>query len=194
VKHISILTILLTFSINPVLSQFSKEEDEVLEIVNSQDSLPRNIFLDSTLLVNMKLQATNTRQIWSSKSKTEKQIDQLFDIRLEFPTHDAAMDFHQKYLAGNSEYGPEIKKHKIPYAGAGEFRVYKGTDLINKMAEVYGLQMYCYPFFVENYFVKVYITCNKEYKPEKFQDLIGVIISRIKKYLCSTEYIQTHTH
>jgi hypothetical protein len=180
-KHILTLIIALSFTLTNAYGQFSKEEKEILEIVKSQDSIPRSVFLDSTLLANMKVKVTNTRQIWFSKSKTEKHIDQLFDIRLKFANHDSALAFHKKYLGANSEYGPEIKKHKIKYKGADEFEAFNGADMVNKMVEPYGLQMYCYLFVVDNYFVKIYVTCNKDYKPEKFQDLVTDIINRIKK-------------
>lgn len=176
-----LLTFITLVLFTHVFGQFSKEESDVLEIVNKQDTLPRDIFLDSTLLKNMKVSTSNARQVWFSTSRTEKHIEQLFDIRLKFENHDSAMVFHKKYLGINSEYGPEIRKHKINYDGAVDFHVYKGADMVNKMVAQYGLQMFCYIFVVDDYFVKIYITCNKDYKPEKFQELVTDVILRIKK-------------
>lgn len=180
-RHILVFIVACLCTQVGVYAQFSKEEKEILDIVQAQDSLPRNIFLDSTLLSQMRLVRTNTRQVWFSTNRIEKHIEQLFDIRLKFEDHNAALKFHQKYLNENSEFGPEIKKHKIKSAGAEEFKVFKGTSIVNKMVEAYGFQMYCYLFVVDNYFVKVYVCCNIDYKPEKFQHLITDIIARIKK-------------
>lgn len=179
-KHITSLIIIFTFAMSNVYSQNTKEETEIIEIINTQDSIPRNVFLDSTLLANMTSRSMNTRQMWYSINRTEKHIDQLFDIRIKFENHDAALKFHKKYLKTNSEEGPEIKKHKIKSEGAEEFKVFKGEKTVNALVENFGLQMYCYLFVVGNYFVKVYITCSKDYKPNKFQNLVSDIISRIK--------------
>ena len=179
-KHISILIAVFLFAISNTYGQFSQEGTEILKIVRSQDSIPRSIFLDSTLLKNMDVKAMNTRQIWFSMDKTKKHLETLFDIRLKFVNNQAAMEFHRKYLGANSEYGSEIKNHKITYKGANDFKVFNGTKLVNDMVEPYGFKMFCYIFVVDNYFAKIYITCDKSYKPEKFQNLVTDIIKRIK--------------
>lgn len=57
-----ILTLLYsTCAINNIFGQFPKEEREIMDIIIAQDSIPRNVFLDSTLLPNMKVNATNAK-------------------------------------------------------------------------------------------------------------------------------------
>lgn len=175
------ITVFLLLLCGSVFGQFSKKELQLDSIFSTQDSLPRSVFLDSTLLGKMQVKAWKAQQTWFSTDKNEKHIEMLFDIRCRFSTHDSAMAFHENYLDLNSEYGPEIKQHNIKTKGASGFKVFRAPALINGMAAQSGLQMYCYLFVVDNYFVKIYVNCNKSYGPEKFQDLITESIKRIKK-------------
>jgi len=159
--------------------QDSPEELELLAIVDQQDSLPRSVFLDSTLLPDMKFYGTNTRNVWSSKSHSGKVMEQFYDIRLVFKTHEEALAFHEKYLELNAEYGPQIKKHKLKTVGASEFKAYEGSELLNSMIKEYNLQLYCFLFVVDNYFVKCYISCPLDFKPTAFQAIINDVIQRV---------------
>lgn len=51
---------------------------------------------------------------------------------------------------------------------------------MNKLFSSFDLQVYCFLFVVDNYFAKIFITCNKDYEPEEFQDIITEAIKRIK--------------
>lgn len=161
--------------------QYNPEELELLAIVDQQDSLPRSVFLDSTLLPDMKFYGTNTRNVWSSKSHSGKVMEQFYDIRLAFKTHEEALAFHEKYLELNAENGPQIKKHKLKTVGASEFKAYEGSELLNSMIKEYNLQLYCFLFVVDNYFVKCYISCPLDYKPSTFQAIINDVIQRVQK-------------
>ena len=180
-KHIVKIIVVLLFTLSNVYGQHSQDRKEVSEIIRAQDSIPRKVFLDSTFLPNMKVNVKNTIQIWDCLSKTKNHIYSLCDLRLKFADHDSALKFHKKYLEYNSEKGPEITNHKIDSKGADAFKVFNGSYFYNQMFSSGGLQIYCYLFVVDNYYVKVYIVCNKNYKPEKFQDLVKDIINRIKK-------------
>ncbi|MEI6752144.1 MAG: hypothetical protein WCK78_03155 [Paludibacter sp.] len=180
-KYIVRIIVMLLLTLSNVYGQHSQDRKEVSEIIRAQDSIPRKVFLDSTFLPNMKVNVKNTIQIWDCQSKTEKHIYSLCDLRIKFANHDSALKFHKKYLQYNSENGPEIRNHRIDSNGADEFKVFNGSYLYNQMLSSGGLQIYCYLFVVDNYYVKVFITCNKDYKPEKFQDLVKDIITRIKK-------------
>src|SRR6478752_7680337 len=112
---------------NSSFGQFSQREKGILAIVKKQDSIPRNIFLDSASIGNLKVWKANTKQVWSSTNRVEKHIEQLYDIRLKFKNHDSAMAFHEEYKKENAEFAPEIKKHKINSDGASNFRVFEGA-------------------------------------------------------------------
>ena len=174
------LAIIFIFVFANSYGQNSKRDNEIYEIEKNQDSIPRSVFLDSTLLPNMTVVINNTRQVWSSNSKNDKHIMQLYDIRMRFKDHKAALAFHKKYLRENSEFGEEIFDHSINSTGADEFRVFRGTAALNALSAQMGYQMFCFLFVVDNYFVKIFISCNKTYKPEKFQDIITEAIKRIK--------------
>jgi hypothetical protein len=179
-KYFLAIPAILLLSIPRSMAQPAGREKEIMKIVNSRDSVPRSVFLDSVNLPEMRMRRSNTRQVWMTNGTNDKHLNQLFDIRLPFATHDSALWFHRHYLSENAEGGPEIIKHRITATGADELRVYRGSALVNGMVKQYGLQMYCYLFVVDNYFVKVYICCNIKYKPNKFEPLITDIIRRIK--------------
>jgi len=160
--------------------QYTQKELEVSTIFEQQDSIPRSVFLDSTMLPEMKFYGTNARNVWSSKNHNGDEIEQFYDIRLSFKTHEEALAFHEKYLEENSEYGPQIKKHKLKTVGASEFKAYEGSKPLNSMIKGYNLQLYCFLFVVDNYFVKCYTSCPLDYKPESFQAIINDIIQRIQ--------------
>ena len=162
-------------------AQFTNAEYEVMEIVNKQDSLPRKIFLDSTILKNMDVWESNTRNVWSSKNNDKKNIETLYDIRLRFSSHDSAVYFYQKYINENAEFGKEASNSNIKSEGAELFKLFYAPETLNKLMIPYKLHMFCYIFIVNNYFVKLHITCNKEFQPEKFQYLIDEAIKRLKK-------------
>ncbi len=163
-------------------AQFSVRENEAIKIEQSQDTLPRTIFLDSTDLPNLKLNfARNSRQVWSSIGRDTKEIEQFFDIRIKFESREKALAFHKEYWKENSEYGPEIRKHKVDTQGTEDFRAFKAADLLNEMSAEYGLQMYCYIFVVDNYFVKFFISCKKELAPNVIQPYVNSVVEKIKK-------------
>lgn len=162
--------------------QFSEREKILMDIEKKQDTIPRSFFLDSSDLKNLNLvYAGNTRQIWRSTNKETQNIEQFYDIRIKFDSKEKATSFHKEYWKENSEFGPEIKKHKITEKGTTSFRVFKGADLVNKMVAPYGLQMYCFIFVVDSYFVKFFITCKKEQEPSIIQPYLDSVISKIKK-------------
>ena len=162
-------------------AQYSERENKLIAIEQDQDSLPRSIFLDSTDLPALKKVLTvNSRQIWRSTGQQTQNIDQLYDIRIRFDSKEKALEFHKEYWKENSEFGPEIKKHKIDVSGTEAFRAFSGADLLNGMSARYGLQMYCYLFVVDNYFVKLYITCKKELKPDVIQQQLNSVVRKIK--------------
>jgi hypothetical protein len=174
-----IITLQLLFASN-VLAQ-SKREQELIKLEQQQDSLPRSLFLDSTELKDLKLvYRSKTRQIWRSPSKDTKHINQLYDIRIKFESKEAALAFHKKYWKENSEFGPEITDHKIKHKGATEFRVFSGTDAYNKMIAPYGLQIYCYIFVVDEYFVKFYLSSSIEAKPTVIQPYLKRVIKKVR--------------
>jgi len=169
------LTSLLSFG------QFSEREKELIEFEKKQDTIPRSVFLDTTDLQSLNLvYAVNTRQIWRSTNKETQNIEQFYDIRIKFDSKEKALSFHKEYWKENSEFGPEIKKHKINVKGTEDFRVFKGADLVNQMVAPYGLQMYCFIFVVDSYFVKFYISCKKELEPSIIQPYLDMVISKIK--------------
>ena len=172
---------LLVLFCSTSFGQYTQKELELFKIVEEQDSLPRSIFLDSTLLPDMKFYGTNTRNVWSSKSHSGNTVEQFYDIRLAFKTHEEALAFHEKFLEENAEYGPQIKKHKLKTVGASEFKAYEGSKLINSMVKAYNMQMYCFLFVVDNYFVKCYLSCPLEFKPTAFQATINENIQRIQQ-------------
>jgi hypothetical protein len=177
----SILLFLCLFATANVLAQTGREA-ELMKIISEQDSIPRNVFLTFSDADSMRLQSTNWRQVWSSHSRINH-IGQLYDIRLKFKNHKDALAFYKKYLKENSEEGLEIKQHTVVAKDAEEFRIFGASAEVDKMTKMFNLptQMFCYLFVVDNYFVKVYVSCNIKYEPNKFQPLITDIIQKIKK-------------
>jgi hypothetical protein len=170
-----ILTSLLSFG------QFSERERELIEFEKKQDSIPKSVFLDTTDIKNLKLvYSGNTRQVWRSTNKETQNIEQFYDVRLKFDSKEKALTFHKEYWKENSEYGPEVKNHKIKVNGTEDFRVFKGSDMVNQMVAQYGLQMYCFIFVVDNYYVKFYISCKKELEPSIIQPYLDSVIKKVK--------------
>ena len=176
-----ILSICLFFISFCSFAQFTKAEYEVMDIVKKQDSLPRNIFLDSTILPNMNLWKSNTRNVWSSRSIDKKNIETLYDIRLRFANKDSAIAFHKKYINENAEFGKEIVNSNFNTKGTELFKIFYAPESLNKLMRSYNLYMFCFTFVVNNYFVKIHIACNREIQPEKFQYLIDEVIKRLQK-------------
>lgn len=164
-------------------SQFTPAENEMMEIVKKNGAnVPSSIFLDSSVVKHMQVaNTTSWRHIWSDIDDSIKHVMQFYDIRLQFESNKEALKFHKKYLGLNSEFGPRIKKHGLKYEGAEAFYVYSGSKAYSQMMEPYGFQILCYLFVVDNYFVKLYVTCLTEYTPTKFQSFVTEAISRIKK-------------
>ena len=156
---------------------------QMMDVINLQDTIPREVFLDSTMMEHMKLSHTlNWRNIWSDIDKKTKSIDQFYDIRIMFNTEADARAFNKKYLDVNSENGPEIKKHKVDVDGIIDLHIYSHNETVAKMfLNDNGLQAFCYVFVVDNYFVKFYITCIKDYKPDYFIPYIEASRDRIRK-------------
>lgn len=162
--------------------QFSAAENEMSEIVKLHGaSVPPAIFLDSSTVKYMQLaNSTSWRHIWSDIDDSVKSVMQFYDIRLQFDSKKDALKFHKNYLGLNSEFGPKIKQHGITYQGADALYVYSGSKVYSQMMEPYGFQILCILFVVDNYFVKLYVTCLKEYTPDHFQDFVTEAISKIK--------------
>lgn len=174
------LLLMLTF-ITTSFGQSAADENEIIDIVKTQDVLPRSVFLDSTMLPGMKLYEGNTRQGWATVDKSVGHIDQLYDIRLKFIDHQSALAFHRKFLTINSEGGPEIKDHHLNYDGADELIVFGTPAQAVKMLESEHLRIFCIVMVVDKYFVKLFINCNDKYEVAKFQPMVTEIIRRIKK-------------
>ena len=176
-KILSFILFLWTIS---SFAQFTKAEYEVMEIVKKQDSLPRTIFLDTSVLPDMNVWESNTRNVWSSKNNDKKSIETLYDIRLRFPNHDSAIAFYKKYLIENAEFGKESTTSNLKFNGTEVFNLFYATEALNKLMAPYKLHMFCFIFVINNYFVKLHITCNKEFQPDKFQYLIDETVKRLK--------------
>ena len=163
-------------------SQFSAAENEMIEIVKKHGaSIPSSVFLDTTVIKDMQIaNSTSWRHIWSDIDHSVKNVMQFYDIRLQFDTKKEALKFHKSHLGLNSEYGPKIKNHGIISEGADALYVYSGSKVYSQMMEPYGFQIFCILFVVDNYFVKLYVTCRKEYTPDKFQSFVTEAISKIK--------------
>lgn len=180
-KAIFATTLFLSLALTS-FGQFGGREKELIEIEKKQDSIPRSAFLDSTMIKNLNLVSSGkTRQIWYSTTNEIQEINQFYDIRLKFESKEEALFFHKKYWKENSEFGPEIKKHKIKTTGTDDFRAFKGAESINQMIARYGLQIYCFIFVVDGYFVKFYVSCSKDSKPDIIQPYVDNILGKLKK-------------
>jgi hypothetical protein len=165
-----------------VSGQFSKEEQQLMQIADAQDSLPRSIFVDPNGIHPMKLSnKSNWRQVWNDVDDEQRGLVQLYDIRLKFENHKEALKFHRDFLELNAENGGRIKKHGIQVSGAEALYVFSGSELMNTMVRDYGYQMYCILFTVDNYFVKMYISCTMASLPKDFQPLVEQAVERIRK-------------
>ncbi len=177
-----ILIFLFSFSLTCSWSQFSQAESEMMDIVEKNGaSIPVSVFLDTNTVKDMKIaNATPWRHIWMDIEDSSKNIMQFYDIRLKFDSKKDALAFHKKYLGLNSEFGNKIKNHGINFDGASKFYVYSGSKEFTKMMEPYGYQIFCIMYVVDNYFVKIYLTCKKEYTPSEFQNYVSTSIKKIK--------------
>ena len=170
------------FFSSTVFCQFSKEENEMMEIIKiNGSSIEKNLFLDTQIVKNMKLvNSTTWRHLWIDKEEGDKSVKQFYDIRLKFNSKRAALKFHRKYLGLNSEFSEKIKEHQINYEGSNDFYLFKGGTEYSSMMEPYGYKVYCILYVVDNYFVKQYITCLKDIEVEHFQNFISETIQKIK--------------
>ena len=177
------LLIIFTFCIGHSWTQFSEEENEMMEIVKENGaSIPSSVFLDTTILVDLQIaNSTSWRHIWMDIEDSTKQIMQLYDIRLKFDSKKDALKFHKKFSGLNSEYGPKINNPEINFEGATKFSVFSGSPEFTQMMEPYGFQIFCFLFVVDNYFAKIYLTCAKENTPSDFQKIISYAILKIKQ-------------
>ncbi len=177
-----IFLLLFAFTSIKTLSQFSQAENEMMEIVaKNGSSIPSSIFLDTSTVKDMQIvNNTNWRHIWMDIEDSSKNIMQFYDIRLKFDTKKDALAFHKKYLGLNSEFGNKIKNHGITFEGATKFSVYTGSKEFTKMMEPYGYQIFCILFVVDNYFVKIYLTCKKEFSPSEYQNYVSTAIKKIE--------------
>lgn len=175
------LIILLTFTITNSLSQFSQAESEMMDIVEKNGaSIPASIFLDTSTVKDMQIaNSTPWRHIWMDIEDSTKNIMQFYDIRLKFDSKKDALAFHKKYLGLNSEFGNKIKNHGINFDGASKFYVYSGSKEFTKMMDPYGYQIFCILFVVDNYFVKIYLTCKKDHSPSEYQNFVTTAINKI---------------
>lgn len=177
------LLFIFTFCIGHSWTQFSEEENEMMEIVKEKGaSIPLSTFLDTTILVDLQIaNSTSWRHIWMDIEDSTKQIMQLYDIRLKFDSKKKALKFHKKFLGLNSEYGEEINNHEINFDGACKFSVFSGNKEFTAMMDPYGYQIFCILFVVDNYFAKIYVTCIKEKNPADFQKIVTSTIIKIKQ-------------
>ena len=177
------LLIIFTFFAGSSWAQFSEKENEMMEIVKENGvSIPSSAFLDTTILVDLQIaNSTSWRHIWMDIEDSTKQIMQLYDIRLKFDSKKKALKFHKKFLGLNSEYGPEINNHEINFDGASIFSVFSGSLEFAKMMDPYGYEIFCILFVVDNYFAKIYLTCEKEKNPADFQKIVSSAILKIKQ-------------
>lgn len=177
----TILLVLLTLS-SLGFTQDNQRIDQIMEIIEDQDSISREVFLDSTTIQHMRLTSTsNWRQVWSDIDDSIKSIGQFYDIRIKFDSNEAAKNFHSEYLPENSENGPEIKKHKIKIDGVEDLSVFTQSKMMSDMfLTPYGFQALCFVFVVDNYFVKIYVTCLKEYKPKYLEKYITAVRDKIE--------------
>jgi len=177
--RVYLLTTLLMFITLISFGQFTEQEQELIEFEKKQDTISRSIFLDTTDFIDLKLvYVINTRQIWRSTNKETQNIEQFYDIRIKFDSKEKALSFHEEYWKENSEFGPEIKKHEIKTNGTEDFRVFKGADIVNQMSASNGLQIYCYIFVINSYFVKFYISCKKTLQPSIIQPYLDKVIRK----------------
>ena len=177
----NLLLLLCLISAYSTNGQISERVKALIKFEKGQDSISRTVFLDASEIKGLKLMLqSNTRQIWRSTNSTSQDIEQFYDIRFKFDSNAEALAFHKEYENENAEFGPKIKKHKVKTTGAEEFAAYKGATMVNKMSAPYGLQMYCYLFVVDNYFVKFYISCKKTLAPNIIQPYLTAVIKKIK--------------
>jgi hypothetical protein len=177
-----ILVLICLLQMEFSFSQFSAEENEMMEIVKVHGiDIPPSLFLTESTVKHMQLANANSwRHIWSDIDDSIKHVMQFYDIRLRFDGKREALKFHKKYLGLNSEFGPKIRQHGIQSQGSDDFIVFSGSKVYNKMMDPYGFQIYCLLFVVDNYFVKLYLTCLKEYPPSQFQSYVTEAILKIK--------------
>lgn len=124
--------------------------------------------------------------MWNDVDDSIKSIQQFFDIRIKFDSNKAARKFHRDYLPQNSEHGTEVKNHRFKIYGVDDLKVYTQSEMMNALfLEPYGLQAFTFLFVVNDYFVKFYVTCRKDYKPKFFERYI--IEARDKIKLSSSE-------
>jgi len=158
----------------------SKEEEEIMEIIKKQDSIPRSVFLDSTSFDNQKLKSvSNWRHFWGAVSNNKMSLSNFQDVRLKFSSREEALAFHKKYRKLNSEYGKEIKT-KIKVDGAEELNIYTGTGNSEALMNSMGHKSFCVCFVCENYFVKFYVACGKHVKPSELTQYITKAVEKIK--------------
>ncbi|MBI1837261.1 MAG: hypothetical protein HYR91_08360 [Flavobacteriia bacterium] len=164
-----------------MLAQNTDQEKELVRILESQKPISTNLFVDPNIIHPMTLVSTiNWRKVWNDKDDSLKFISQFYDVRLKFESNNEAIQFHKDYLKLNSENGIKHKHHGIKFEGANNFYVFDASEQINKMMNMVGMRAYCFLFVVDNYVIKLYLTCNIDSKPAKFQKLITEAISKIK--------------
>jgi|GEM_PF-2462941 len=172
-----------TVTSNTTFAQFSEEENEMMEVVKLNGAyIPSSAFLDTSVIKKMKLaNSTSWRHLWVENADTAKKIKQFYDIRLKFDSKKEAEKFHKKFLLLNSEHAEKIKIHGIKSEGTSLFSVYKGGKEYAEMMDPYGYQIICFLYVIDDYYIKQYITCKKEFTPSDFQNFIDSTISRIHK-------------
>jgi hypothetical protein len=178
-KYLFYLLAFISFS---AAAQFSKEEMEMTEIIKVNGAyISPKLFLDTNQLKDLKLvNSTSWRKLWSDIEDSSKNIIQMYDIRLKFESKKEAQKFHKKYVGINSEFGPKIANSNVKFTGALSPMVFGSSPNYEKMMGAYGYKTICFLFVVDSYFVKIYINCKNEIKPESYQNLVDSAIKKIR--------------
>jgi len=80
---------------------------KVMDIINANDTIPDELFLDTSLLKHMRISHTlKYRRLWTGFDDTFKGIHQFYDIRVRFDSDSAALAFHREYMRKIRNQGP----------------------------------------------------------------------------------------
>lgn len=176
--------LMIIFLVCPFLSkgQVTPRMLEVMDIINANDTIPEELFLDTATIRNMFVShRLKYRRVWNDINDSIKSISQFYDIRVRFDSDSAALAFHREYMEENSESGPKVKTRFKSPEGVKDLRVFTQDKQISKaFLEPNGYQAYCFLFVVDNYTVKFYIVCLTTYKPDYFLPYIIAARDKIR--------------
>jgi hypothetical protein len=164
--------LMILFLACPFLSngQVTPRMLEVMDIINANDSIAEELFLDTSTIRNMFVSdRLKYRRVWYDINDSIKSISQFYDIRVRFDSDSAALAFHREYMEENSESGPKVKTRFKSPEGVKDLRLFTQNEKISRaFLEPNGYRAYCFLFVVDNYTVKFYIICLTTYKPDYF--------------------------